>query len=253
VRGISYLDSGSSTPWINDIPEGAQAVLLIEHTGELPERLATLQPGAQVYVGVPDSALFYSYDGLPNVHPFVAYSALDFAVQVATDFSRPERSSGRTLFRVTVGDRLMALTSEYALSTGPVANVPARHRTPDLFSELLQIGLTTDELSMITSLQDDPNAPALAGAWFDSKRQVALTVAGGCIASAIAAFIGDATVVGTAHGVFSDAPETAAVAGMTAVIGGCGVVAFYYLSKVRRIANRSLRVQHLLNRRGRSL
>jgi hypothetical protein len=130
--------------------------------------------------------------------------------------------------------------------TGPLAD-PRLPQGP--LSELSEVGLTKDELSEIALLEDDPSAPELVASWFDSKRQVALTAAGACAAGAVAAFIGDATIVATAHGIFSGNAEIGAVASLTALVAGCGVATSYYFNKVRKIANKSLRVQHILNKR----
>ena len=104
---------------------------------------------------------------------------------------------------------------------------------------LMDMDLTVDELEHVISLENDSNASALIGSWFDSKRQVALTVAGGYLAGTVAAFIGDVTIVGTAHGIFSGNFEMSAVASLTALTAACGLSALYYLRKVREIANRS--------------
>ena len=117
-----------------------------------------------------------------------------------------------------------------------------------MLSELSTVGLTMDELKHIALLENDANSPELIGAWLDSERQVSLTMAGGCLGAAIAAFIGDATIVGTMSGIFSSAAEVGAVASLTALTVGCGAAASYYLTKVRRIASKSLRVQHILAR-----
>ena len=133
-------------------------------------------------------------------------------------------------------------------SSGVLPSVRSQ-TAPNVLSELIAVGLTIDELEHIALLEDDPNSPALIGGWFDSKRQVALTIAGSYLAAAIAAFIGDVTIVGTVHGIFSGAIEEGALASLTALTAGCGVAASYYLTKVRRIASRSLQVQHILGQR----
>jgi hypothetical protein len=120
-----------------------------------------------------------------------------------------------------------------------------------VLGELSEIGLTKDELAEIAAIADDPRAAEVAGAWFDSKRQVALAVAAGGVAAAVAALVGDATVVGTAHGVFSGDPEIGSIAGLTGMFGASGIVAGYYFNKVRRIANKSLHIQHIFNTRRR--
>lgn len=127
---------------------------------------------------------------------------------------------------------------------GPLSVDPEAE--PSLLAELSAVGLTMDELEHIALLGADSNSPALIGAWFDSERQVALTVAGGCLGAAIAAFIGDVTIVGTMNGILSSGAEIGALASLTALTVGCGAAASYYLTKVRRIASRSLRVQHIL-------
>ncbi len=107
-------------------------------------------------------------------------------------------------------------------------------------------------MTKVATIADDPNAAEVTGAWFDSKRQVALALAAGGMAAAVAALVGDATVVGTAHGVFSGDPEIGSIAGLTGMFGASSIVAGYYLNKVRKIADKSLRIQHIFNARRQS-
>ena len=120
-----------------------------------------------------------------------------------------------------------------------------------MLRDLLDAGLTLDELRAVAEFGDGSNSPDMIKSWFESKREVALALAGGGLAGVVAAFVGDATVIAGSHGVLAGGTETAAVLGMTGFMGACGVSATYYLRKVRALADKSLRVQHMLNRRRR--
>jgi len=120
-----------------------------------------------------------------------------------------------------------------------------------LLRDLLDAGLTLDELGAVAQVGDDPNTPDMIKSWLESKREVALALAGAGLAGIVAGFVGDATVIAGSHGVLVGGTETGAVLGMTAFMGACGVSAAYYLRKVRALADKSLRVQHMLNRRRR--
>ena len=122
---------------------------------------------------------------------------------------------------------------------------------PSVLGELLAAGLTLDELRAIAEVGDDPNSPEMIKSWFESKKEVALSLARANLAGVVAAFVGDATVIASAHGIFAGGPETAAVLGTTGLMGACSISAAYYLHKVRMLANKSLRIQHLLHRRRR--
>jgi hypothetical protein len=175
----------------------------------------------------------------PNAKGFPLHDYRKCAEKIFTDFSTIGASSpDKVLF------------NSYA-SAHSYASAQLTQGRPSLISELSAINLTLDELNQIVLLENDPDVAELLGSWFDSRRQVALTIAGGCLAGAIAAFIGDATVVGTAHGIFSGAYETSAVISLSALTGACVAGGTYYLNKVRKIANKSLRTQHVINRRRR--
>lgn len=121
---------------------------------------------------------------------------------------------------------------------------------PSILSELRTVGLMMNELEHIAQLENDPNSAALMKDWFESKRQVALTVAGGSLGAAIAAFVGLATVVGTANGVFSSGAQVGAVVSLAILTVAFVVLAAYCFAKVGRIADRSSQVQHILAKPG---
>jgi tetratricopeptide (TPR) repeat protein len=117
VKGVSYLEGNGVPPWANDVPKGAEVVLLIEHADELPGRLARLRGAARIYVGVPES-LFDAYDSdaydrIPDVRHFSIHGPLDFAVQVMIDFSRPGDSVHSILFDAADADRMRELTEDF--------------------------------------------------------------------------------------------------------------------------------------------
>ena len=240
---------------IESLGTDVQPVLVAKDTENLHKIVAELPGRVLIYIGTRSNRPPYEAPGCTNIKTFPVRTYADFAAEILQDFSALSASSAdQILFNFSPAfDRLKDA------STPGIGALNIRGRKePSLISGLpetslifglSEIGLTIDELMQIVLLEDDPDAAALLGSWFDSRRQVALTIAGGCLAGAIAAFIGDATVIGAAHGIFSGSPETGAVIGLTTLTGASIVAGTYYLNKVRRIANKSLRVQHLLNRR----
>ena len=215
----------------------------------LPNVVTKLPKNVPIYVGIRiDRSGSWEFPGYPNVKIVRMRGWADIAASVIVDFSIIGASSpDRVLFdAVEITDRFSYI------SNFELRKLASRTNGARLISELSAIGPTAKELTQIALVGNDPDPSALLGPWFDSRRQVALTMAGGCIAGSIAAFIGDATIIATAHGVFSGGVETGAIASLTALTGACGIAAAYYFNKVHKIANKSLRIQNLLNRRRQS-
>lgn len=242
---------------IESLGTDIKPVLVAKDTNNLHEIVAKLSDRVLIYIGTRSNRPPYRARGRANIKTFPVRTYVDYAMEIVRDFSTINASSAdQILFNARPAlDRLKDASTPWigALNIRGRKEPSLISELPEtsLLSELLEIGLTIDELKQIVLLEDDPDASDLLGPWFDSRRQVALTIAGGSLAGAIAAFIGDATVIGAAHGIFSGAPETDAVIGLTTLTGACIVAGTYYLYKVRRIANKSLRVQHLLNRKRR--
>jgi hypothetical protein len=227
--------------WIEDSAHNDKVVVLTQHSDELLSDLTSAPPSTNVYVGVSSIAELQQYIGIANVIPFLAYDVMAFVARILVDYGNDtlrEPGSEIALFDVT------------PVTVRPTSGIIQGR--PGLLSELMAIGLTRDELTQIAEFENAPDAPGLLSPWYESKRQVALTFGAAGIAGTITAFIGDVTVVATNHGVFSTNLGLAAVSSLTALTGGCGLAACYYMNKVRKLASRSLRVQRLLSRDRRS-
>ena len=150
-----------------------------------------------------------SYGRLPSSRFVLADSLDEFAMNVVIDLAKlVNRLSG------TVDTDDIRTIIRNARGTSPTSSSLEVHQQGehDLQIEtLMDMDLTVDELEHVISLENDSNASALIGSWFDSKRQVALTVAE-AIWPEPSVFIGDVTIVGTAHGIFYGNVEMSAVA-----------------------------------------
>jgi|SRR6266542_161966 len=72
--------------------------------------------------------------------------------------------------------------------------ISAPPRLSGVLGELLDAGLTLDELAAVAQVGDDPNSPEMIKSWFESKREVALSLAVASLGGVVAAFVGDATL-----------------------------------------------------------
>jgi len=185
---------------INSLSTASQRILLTHAAAPVnPGRRGSL-PFDHVYIWTPRGFPIDDYSEIFNTKLIPADNIAQFAVGVLVDLNglnRPPRRKVDIEKINAVSDRIDAIISDSDLSS--------RRQLGELslLSNLIAIDITIDELKYIVLLENDPNAPEIIGSWFDSKRQVALTKAGGYLAGAIAAFIGDVTIAGTAHGIFS--------------------------------------------------
>jgi hypothetical protein len=109
--------------------------------------------------------------------------------------------------------------------------------------------LTKPELSFLVSVWDDPDAPRLVADYYTNKRESAQVLAGGGLLLAVGGFFADEQTISTVHGAFTQGPEMAAIAVLSAAtVAGIGG-AIHYLRKSRAMVTRPLTALRIMGRR----